>query len=75
MKCVLCKNGNTKSGMAIVTLARGTSTFVFKDVPAQICENCGEEYVDQKIASSLLQTAEQEIRSGVAIDVREYKAA
>lgn len=75
MKCVVCKTGETKPGKVVVTLVRDSATLVFKDVPAQVCQNCGEEYVDQKVTSSLLASAEQAARSGVQVDVREYLAA
>ncbi|MGH7938508.1 MAG: type II toxin-antitoxin system MqsA family antitoxin, partial [Bryobacteraceae bacterium] len=43
MKCTICKKGETAPGTATVTLERGGLTLVVKDVPAQICDNCGEE--------------------------------
>ena len=33
---------------------RGTTTVVFCNVPAQICDNCGEEYVDEEVTARLL---------------------
>ena len=57
-----------------MTLARDQLTLVIKGVPAQICENCGEEYVDEDITSRLLETAEEAARSGVQVDVRQYMA-
>jgi hypothetical protein len=50
-------------------------TLVFKGVPAQVCENCGEEYVDEDTTARLLQVAEEAARAGVQVDVREYVAA
>lgn len=51
MKCVICKNGEIKPGTVTVTLEGGGSTLVFKNVPAQVCENCGEAYVDEAITA------------------------
>jgi YgiT-type zinc finger domain-containing protein len=75
MKCVICRNGDTRPGKATVTLERGGTTLVIKGVPAQICENCGEEYVDEAVTARLLKTAEDAVRAGVQVDVREYAAA
>ncbi len=75
MKCVICKNGETQPGKTTVTLEREGMTLVFKSVPADVCGNCGEAYVDEKISSQLLKTAEEAARSGVQVDVREYVAA
>jgi YgiT-type zinc finger domain-containing protein len=75
MKCVICKNGQTKPGRATVTLERQETTLVVKNVPAEVCTNCGEEYVDDKAASRLLKTAEDVAQRGVQVDVRSYEAA
>lgn len=75
MTCVICKAGRTRKGKATVTLTRGATTLVFKGVPARVCRNCGEEYVDEAAAARLLRTAEEAARAGVQIDVREYVAA
>ena len=75
MKCVICKQGETRPGKTTVTLERDGLTIVIKNVPAQVCVNCGEEYVDDKTASRLLKTAEEAARAGVQVDIREYIAA
>lgn len=75
MKCVICKHGETQPGTATVTLARGTTTLVVKAVPANVCGNCGEEYVDEPTTARLVKTMEETARAGVEVDVREYVAA
>jgi YgiT-type zinc finger domain-containing protein len=56
MKCVICKQAETVSGTATVTLERGEFTYVVKGVPAQVCPNCGEDYVSEQITSEFLPT-------------------
>lgn len=73
MKCVICKQGEIRSGKTTVTLERDSMTLVIKDVPASICVNCGEEYVDENITAQLLKTAEKAIKAGVQVEIREYK--
>ena len=75
MKCVICKQGETKTGKASITLERGELTLVFKHVPADICANCGEQYVSSATSAGLLRTAEEASKTGVQVDIREYKAA
>ncbi len=75
MKCVICKQGETKAGSATVTLERGGTTLVIKGVPARVCTNCGERYVDEGITARLLKDAEEAVRSGVQVDIREFIAA
>ena len=72
MKCPICKHGNTRAGVASITLERGDSTVMFKSVPAEICDNCGEVFHDAKVTKSLLEQADLAARSGVEIDVRRY---
>ncbi len=59
LPCVICNNGKTRSGRALVALEREGMTLIVPGVPAEICENCGEEYVEESIAASLLKTAEE----------------
>jgi YgiT-type zinc finger domain-containing protein len=75
MKCVICKNGETRPGNATVTLEREGTTLVIKGVPADVCANCGEEYVDERITARLLKTAKEAAGSCAEVGVREYIAA
>jgi YgiT-type zinc finger domain-containing protein len=75
MKCVVCKQSDTRPGITTVTLERDGSTFVVREVPAQVCPNCGEDYVDSKVTAELLDTAERLSQAGAQVDVRRYAAA
>jgi len=57
-----------------VTLERGALTLVFKSVPAEVCENCGEQYVDSETTARLLAEAEKAAAAGVQVEVRAYAA-
>jgi YgiT-type zinc finger domain-containing protein len=74
MKCVICKHGETQPGKTTVTLERGGATLVVKGVPARICDNCGEAYVDEEITRQLLGTTEEALKAGVQVDVRKFAA-
>lgn len=75
MKCVICKNGETRPGAITVTLERGQMTLVVKNVPARVCDNCGEEYLDENVTRTLDGVVEEAARSGVMIEVRHFEAA
>ena len=75
MMCLICKQGQTQPGKTTVTLERTGVTIVFKDVPAQVCANCSEAYVDEKISATLLRAAEEAVRAGVQVDIREFSVA
>lgn len=74
MKCVICKQGQTQSGMTTVILERGKTTVVIKDVPAEVCENCGEYYLSEEVTEKVQELAEQAVRHGVEIEVLCYAA-
>ena len=73
MKCVICKYGETQSDKVTITIERDSTTIVFKDVPAEVCSNCGESYLEENIAEQLLLIAEQALHSGVLMDIRKFK--
>jgi len=75
MKCMICKHGETKQGTTTVTLEKDGSTIVFKEVPAQICDNCGEKYIDEATTKELLNKARSIVKSGVEVDIRKYEIA
>ncbi len=75
MTCPVCLQGKLIPGKVTVTLERNASTIVFKDVPAQVCDNCGEEYVDETATQVLLETFDDAVRSGVLMEVRFFVAA
>jgi len=74
MKCVICKQGKTKKGFVTVTLQRENTTIVFKEVPADVCENCGEYYLSEKISDKLLQRAEESVKKGAEVEILRFAA-
>ncbi|HID05927.1 MAG TPA: type II toxin-antitoxin system MqsA family antitoxin [Armatimonadetes bacterium] len=74
MKCVICKMGETETGAVTVTLQRGNTTLLIKDVPAEICENCGEYYLDDNISDRVLKQAEAVVSDNVEIEILRFAA-
>ncbi len=75
MNCVICKFGETSPGTTTITLERDGLTLVVKNVPAQVCANCGEAYVSEKDTAQILAEAEQMAQAGALVDVRQYTPA
>ena len=73
--CLVCRQGETRPGKTTVVLQRDGATAVLSDVPAQVCENCGEEYVDEQVAERVLAAAQGSARAGVRVEIRDYVAA
>ena len=74
MKCVLCRQGDTSPGNVTVTLERGRTVIVIKDVPANVCNNCGEFYLSENITREVLQMAEASAEKGVEVEVVRFAA-
>lgn len=75
VKCVICHQGETRAGTATLVLERDGRTVIVKHVPARVCENCGEEYVDEAADAAALDSAERAVRDGADVVIREYAAA
>ena len=74
MNCMICKNGRTYKGFTTVTLNRDQTTVVIKEVPAEICENCGEYYLSEEVTEKVQNLAENAFQQGVEIEVLRYAA-
>ena len=66
MKCVICKNGNSKRQNNRNARTRG-SIVVIKGVDAGICNNCGEYYLDQKTTKKCCKKPTKLIKKGLKL--------
>ena len=53
MDCVICKMGKTHKGKTNFTLEKNGAFLIYKDVEADICDNCGEPYFSAKQVKKL----------------------
>ena len=74
MKCVMCKHGETQPGTVTVTLQRGDSVVVIRDVPAAVCRQCGEYYLDDGPASRVMAMAEEAVKHHAEVEILRYAA-
>jgi YgiT-type zinc finger domain-containing protein len=74
MKCVICKTGHTVAGKTTVTLQRDASVVVVRDVPAAVCEDCGEYYLDDNTARRVYSDAEAGLARHVEVEIQRYAA-
>jgi len=74
MTCLVCKQGEMQPGTTTMTLERDNTTVVFKHVPAEVCDTCGEAYIDAATTRKLLSIVEDAVKAGVQVDVRSYAA-
>lgn len=74
MKCAFCKTGETLPGETTVVLNRGITSVIIKNVPADICDTCGEYYLSDSITEHLLTRAEEAIAKGVEVEILRFAA-
>ena len=74
MNCVICRNGTTKSGKVTVTLDRDNTTVIIKNVPADVCENCGEYYLSDTVTKDILHLANGVVKNGAEVEILRYAA-
>jgi YgiT-type zinc finger domain-containing protein len=74
MKCTICKTGETHHGVTTITLQRDNSMIVIRDVPAEICENCGEYYLSESTASRVYADADATAKRHVEVEIQRYAA-
>jgi len=74
MRCLICKQGETHPGHATVVLQRGEAVVILKEVPAEVCENCGEYYLSESITGELLERAEKAIENGAEVEILRFAA-
>ncbi len=74
MRCVFCKVGETSPGRTNVTLNRGDTVVVFKNVPADVCQNCGEGYLSSETAHELSARVDEAVQRGAEVEIVRYAA-
>lgn len=74
MKCSICRNGETMRGEVSVMLEREQTTVIVKGVPADICRNCGEYWLEEKVAGRLLRQAEDAAARRAEVEIVRYAA-
>ena len=74
MSCTLCKHGETQPGSVTVALQRGGTTVIVKQVPAEVCGNCGEYYLSSDVTAQVMEKAEAAVRTGAEIEVLRFAA-
>lgn len=74
MTCLFCRQGQTHPGRVSVVLQRDETVVIFKDVPADVCENCGEYYLSESITGELLERAEKAIQNGAEVEILRFAA-
>jgi len=73
MKCTIRGQAEPRADTTTVTVERDGATLVMKGVPALVCPNCGEDYVNEETARRISAAADL-VEKGVRVEVRQYAA-
>jgi YgiT-type zinc finger domain-containing protein len=57
-----------------VTLPKNEATLIFKLVPAEVCENCGEYYLSEETTTKLMDQARQALKEGTEVEIKRFAA-
>jgi len=74
MKCAICKMGETQPGLVTVTLQRGNTVVIIKEVPAHVCQNSDEYYLDEPVAQRVYAQADDAAQRHAEVEVVQYAA-
>jgi YgiT-type zinc finger domain-containing protein len=69
---MMCKHGETEPGRVPVTFHRGDTLVIIKQVPAEVCRQCGEYYVDNTTTARVLAMAEEAVKRHAEVEILRY---
>jgi len=69
MICLICRQAEIVNGLTAVHFEREEMNLKVTAVPARVCPNCGEAYVDEGVAAQLLTIAEEMSAQGMNGDL------
>jgi YgiT-type zinc finger domain-containing protein len=72
MICLICRQAQLVPGFTTVKLDHEEINLTVRGVPACVCPNCGDAYLDEMAATRLLQIVKRGIESGEPMDYLDY---
>lgn len=69
--CPLCK-GSIHDGISTFTVDLGFGVVVVRDVPAQVCSQCGEEWLSDDTTAKLEKIVESAREKQVTVEVARW---
>lgn len=75
MKCTYCKSDLKKGSTTLTFQMEPNKIVVVRDVPAWICEQCGEESVDMSVSKKVEKQVEKALNDGVRMGFIDFNHA
>jgi len=73
-KCPTC-GGNKGPGLTTFTVDLGSSIIVIREVPATVCTQCGDEWIQDNVASNIEAIVEEAKKKRLFVEIAYYNAA
>jgi len=67
--CPVCHGGHKQPGTTTFTVELGFGVIVVRDVPAQVCDLCGTDWLEDTVAETLELIVEQSRRKHPVVEV------
>ncbi|HOX05555.1 MAG TPA: type II toxin-antitoxin system MqsA family antitoxin [Planctomycetota bacterium] len=74
MTCAACGRGETRLSTTTIVLENGPGSIIFRGVPANVCQSCGEEFVEDRVALELIKRTQAAAASGANQQTLDYAA-
>ena len=72
MKCFMCK-GDTERKLVNYLIDIDKKIIIIKEVPANVCKQCGERYFDDDVMQNLEKIIEDIKNASIEISIVNYK--
>lgn len=72
--CIVVTAYEPQPEQVTVSLQRGDTTVILKQVPADVCENCGEYYLSDTVTAQVLERTETAVKSGAEVEILKFAA-
>ena len=66
MICLICKHRKMERGTTMLPIERNREILLITDIPAQICANCGEAYLDEAVAEGVQSLARKKFSGEIS---------
>lgn len=66
MVCLVCKHTQMERGTTLLPIERGGAILLITDIPAKVCANCGEAYIEEETAREVQGIANEALAGEVS---------
>jgi YgiT-type zinc finger domain-containing protein len=75
MNCPLCKSKMLEGTTVLTFKMESSQILVIKDVPALICDQCGEEFVNLQTSKNVEKQVNKAVADGISMGFLSYNIA